>query len=304
MKKAIIKSISVFCVTLLITVQVISFYITVYRNSNMPELTRSTQNTILKLKQIYPNVDTAVRIMTYNILSDEPGFEGSPAYTRANGVCTLLNNLSPDVIGIQEMSRSWYYYLKSNTKYKFVAPVKTAITSSMTAMIYNPQRLILKSCGEKALTKGTSQRLRKYMWATFETTNTKSTFTIVNTHFSLNKNNSYIPLQQAFDLIDFTKDFPHQHPIFFIGDFNAARNKDTDSNSGRVYETLSTYFTDAQNISQSLSEGTEKSANASFVDHIFLKGDAKIINFIILSNKEFAFLSDHYPILADVIIKR
>lgn len=304
MKKAIIKSIFIFCVTLLITAQVISFYVTVYRNSNMPELTQSTQNTILKLKQIYPNNNTAVRIMTYNILSDEPGFEGSPAYTRANGVCTLLNNLSPDVIGIQEMSRSWYYYLKSNTQYKFVSPVKTAITSSMTAMIYNPQRLILKNCGEKALTKGTSQRLRKYIWATFETINTKSTFTVVNAHFSLNKNNSDIPLQQAFDLIDFSKGFPHQHPVFFIGDFNATGNKDSDNNSGRVYETLSAYFTDAKNITPSLSEGTEKSSNASYVDHIFLKGDAKIINFIILSNKEFAFFSDHYPILADVIIKR
>lgn len=303
MKKAIIKSILIFCAVLLITIQLISFHITVYRNSNMPELSRSTQNTILKLKQLHPNNNTAVRIMTYNLLSDGPGFEGSPAHTRAKGVCSLLNSLAPDVVGIQEMSSNWYYYLKANTQYSFVSPVKTSITNSMTAIIYNPQRLILKSYGEKALTKGSFLRLRKYIWATFEATNTKSTFTVVNTHFSLNKNDSYIPLQQAFDLIDFSKDFSHQHPVFFIGDFNSSPISDSDNNSAGAYETLLTHFTDIKDIAASLSEGTEKSAKASFVDHIFLKGEAKVINFIILSNKELAFFSDHYPILADVIIK-
>ena len=303
MKKTIIKSIFIFCVALLIIARIIAFSVTIYRNSNMPPLSQSAQNTMLKLKQIYPQPENSVRIMTYNILSDEPGFEGSPSYTRASGVCAVLNNLSPDVVGIQEMSRSWFYYLKSNTQYSFISPIKTVASSSMTAIIYNPQRLILKNYGEKALTKGASHRLRKYIWATFETTITKNTFTVVNTHFSLNKNNSYTPLLQALDLIKFSKEFNKEHPVFFLGDFNTTQLSNINSGSSRVYETLSTFFTDTKNITNTVSEGTEKASSAPFVDHIFLKGNAEIINFIILSNKELSLLSDHYPILADVIIK-
>ena len=301
MKKVIIKSISIFSITLIIAFQITSFSAKVYRNNNLPESPQSTQNTILKLKQAHPQDKNTIRLMTYNILSDEPGFEGSPAYTRAKSVCSLLNNLSPDVAGIQEMSRSWFYYLNANTQYSFVLPVKTALTASMTAIIYNPEKLILKNCGEKALTRGSFPRLRKYIWATFETTNTKSTFTVVNTHFSLNNNNSYTPMLQAFDLIDFSKEFKHNHPLFFVGDFNTTPN--TKNDSSRVYEILSTNFTDTKLITNSLSEGAEKSSSATFVDHIFLKGSATIKNFIILSNKDFTPLSDHYPILADVIIK-
>lgn len=303
MKKVILKSIFIFSAALLIIIRISSFAVTVYRNLNLPELPQSTQNTILKLKEIHPQPQNTIRIMTYNILSDEPGFEGSPAYTRATGVCSILNSLSPDVVGIQEMSHSWFYYLRKNTEYKFVYPVKTSISASMTAIMYNPKKLILKNCGEKALTKGTSQRLRKYVWATFETTDTKNTFTVVNTHFSLNKSDSYASLMQAFDLVDFSKQIPHQHPAFFIGDFNSTQNPDSDNNSSRVYETLSTFFADTKKITESLSEGKEKNSNASFLDHIFLKGNAEVVNFVILSNKEFTYLSDHYPILADVIIK-
>lgn len=284
-------------------VQIITFYSMAYRNSNIPELNQSTKNTILKLKKIHPQPENTIRIMTYNILSDEPGFEGSPAYTRANGVCSILNNLSPDVIGVQEMSSSWFYYLNSNTQYSFVSPLKTAITSSMTAILYNPSNLILKNSGEKILTKSTFQRLRKYMWATFETIDTGIAFTVVNTHFSLNKNNSFVPPLQALELIDFSKDFSEEHPVLFIGDFNTTQISNPNTDSGTVYGILSSFFTDTRNITKSLSEGGEKSSKASFVDHIFLKGNAEITNYIILSNKEFAFFSDHYPILTDVIIK-
>ena len=304
MKKAVIKSIFIFCLTLLVSAQSIAFHIKVYRNRNMPSLPLSTQNTILKLKEIYPQPENTVRIKTYNILSDEPGFEGSPAYTRANGVCAVLNSLSPDVIGIQEMSHNWFYFLKANTRYSFVSPVKTALTSSMTAMLYDSEKLILKNSGEKTLSRSTSQRLRKYIWATFETTDTKSTFTVVNTHFSLNKNDSCAPLLQALDIIEFSKEFQQHSTIFFIGDFNTAQTTNKTTSSGRVYETLSTFFNDTKAMAKSLSEGTEKSSDEAFLDHIFLKGNAEILNFIILSNKEMAFFSDHYPILADVIIKR
>ena len=302
MKKAIIKSILIFCVTLLTAARITYFGVIAYRNANLPETTAKTQNTILKLSQIYTKPQNAIRIMTYNILSDEPGFEGSPAYTRAKGVCEIINNFSLDVIGVQEMSRSWFYYLKSNTQYNFVSPIKTAITFSKTALLYNPQKLILKTSGEKALSKGTYQQLRKYIWATFETIDKKITFTVVNTHFSLNKNNSFTPLLQAFDLIDFSKNFHQKHPIFFIGDFNTTQTTNKNNSICTAYETLSTVFTDAKTISKSLSEGTEKSSKDLFVDHIFLKGDVEISNFVILSNKELAFFSDHYPLLTDVII--
>ena len=301
MKKTSMKRIFIFCITLLVAVQSISFYNTVYRNANMRELNERTQNVILRLKELYAQPENTVRIMTYNILSDEPGFEGSPAYTRANGVCAILNNLSPDVVGIQEMSHTWFYYLKANTQYSFVSTVKTALTSSMTAMLYNPKKLILKDSGEKILSQSTSQRLRKYIWATFETTD-KKTFTVVNTHLSLNKTDSYSPMLQALDLIEFSKDFPGENPMFFIGDFNSTQSTESKTDYDMVYETLSTFFTDTKKAAESLSAGAEKSPYEAYVDHIFFKGNAEITDFVILSHKEFAFFSDHYPILADVII--
>lgn len=259
---------------------------------------------IKSIRQTNPKSQNLVRIMSFNLLADSLGFEGTPARTRADGVCSLINSLAPDVVGLQETSRTWYSCIIQNTDYAFVSPLRTQISGSMTSIIYNPETLVLTDYGEKALKYGGDSRLRKVIWATFREKLSKKTFTVINTHFSLSEDNTPVPMRQATELLDFINELSGEpnNPLFFIGDFNALERTTVSYASSSVYETLCTSLTDTKYNSENISCGVKKSIYSSAVDHIFLKGNAKIKNFVILSQKEFSFLSDHYPIFIDTAL--
>lgn len=262
-----------------------------------PELTR----TITVISQFYSDTDADIRIMSYNLLSDSAGFEGSPAYMRSEGVCYLLNTLSPDVAGIQEMGRNWFYCLNKSTDYAFISPVRTTLYGTMTAIIYNPENLILKSYGEHSFKNSYNPKLRCAVWGVFCHKATGKTFAIINTHFSLSEHDDKAPMNEARELLSYGEKISEIYncPVFFTGDFNAGERRSDNNVSSSVYEALCTSFTDTKELAQAKSSGDNLSNNSSSIDHIFLKGNARINSYVILSQNEFTQLSDHYPIFID-----
>ncbi len=257
------------------------------------------------LDKTYPKDQDTLRIMSYNLLADTPGFEGSPAYLRASGVCDILNTLKPDVAGLQEVGRNWFYSLNQETSYKFISPFKTTVLGTMTAIIYNDERVILEQWGEYVFPQSYNGKLRCAVWGLFKEKRSNKNFLVINTHLSLKDKGHDSPLEQATDIIALTNELKekHNYPVFFVGDINSDKRLSGNIDSACIYEALCTVFTDTLQLSLEKGHGENKGFSSYRADHIFLSGESKVLRYIILSQPDFSNLSDHYPIFVDILLK-
>ncbi len=261
---------------------------------------------IERLSDFHQKPSEQIRLMTYNILADSVGFEGTPAETRADAVCKIITDFSPDVCGFQEASRKWFACIFNNTDYKFIHPIRSAILSTMTTLAYNPKTVNLLAFGEQVFKNGSNSPLRRMVWGVFRHKNTEKIFAVVNTHFSLSNGHfadNTTPLTQALELITLCKDLKtlFNCPVFALGDFNTHRN--TKEKSSPIYDILVTAFQNTSNLAKTTSHGENTNKKSLFIDHIFLFGDVEIPLHATLSQNKMKTLSDHYPIFCDVFIK-
>ena len=261
---------------------------------------------IEKLSDFHKKDKNQIRLMTYNVLADSLGFEGSPAQYRADGVCKILNGISPDVCGFQEMSRKWFACIFNNTDYKFIHPIRSAAFPTMTTLAYNSETVNLIAFGEQVFKNGSSSPLRRMVWGVFRHKKTDKLFAVVNTHFSLSDStfsDNTTPLTQALELITLCKDLKNLFncPVFPLGDFNAHRT--TKNTPSPIYDILVTAFRNTSTLAKTVSHGENTDKKTLFIDHIFSFGDVTVINHSTLSQNNFKKFSDHYPIFCDISIQ-
>lgn len=281
-------------------------YLKTYGDISQYPATSEQTTEIEKLSAFYKKEETEIRLMTYNILADTLGFEGTPAQYRADAVCKILNGISPDVCGFQEMSRKWFTCVYNNTDYKFIHPIRSAVFSTMTTLAYNPGTLNLIAFGEQVFKNGSNSPLRRMVWGVFRHKKTDNIFAVVNTHFSLSDSNftdNTTPLTQALELITLCKDLKNLFncPVFPLGDFNA--HKSTQKTPSPIYDILVTAFKNTTDLAKTRSHGENTNNKTRFIDHIFSFGDVKILRHITLSQSSFKLLSDHYPLFCDISLK-
>lgn len=261
---------------------------------------------IEKLSDFYKKEENQIRLMTYNILADSIGFEGSPSQYRADAVCKIITGISPDVCGFQETSRKWFACILNNSDYKFIHPIRSAVLSTMTTLAYNPKTVTLISFGEQVFKNGNNAPLRRMVWGIFRHKKTDKIFAVVNTHFSLSDSSftdNTTPLTQALELITLCKDLKNLFncPVFPLGDFNA--HKPTKKTPSPIYDILITAFKNSSTLAETTSHGENTNNQTLFIDHIFAFGDARITHHATLSQSIFKQLSDHYPIFCDISIQ-
>ncbi len=261
-------------------------------------------DTLNAVNRTCPKPRNALRIMTYNLLADTPGYYGTPAYSRATEVCQLINTLSPDVAGLQEASRNWFYALSTNTHYQFISPLKTNIYGTMTTIIYNPRTLSLDEWGEQTFSVGHNGRLRRAVWGLFTLRATNQPFLVINTHLSLSEAESHAPLTQATELLTLSRELSERYgcPLFLIGDLNSDKRTDKNTLRAGAHEIISTYFTDTELTAAQKIHGNAKTTSSYCVDHIFTRGATTVTRYALLSQSCFTTLSDHYPIFIDTTI--
>ena len=131
-KNNIYKFIAVIVTILFFLLTGADMYLKTYGDISQHPATLEQNTEIAKLSDFYQKDDMQIRLMTYNILADSIGFEGSSAENRADGVCKIINGIAPDVCGLQETSRKWFACILNNTDYKFIHPIRSAIFPTMT----------------------------------------------------------------------------------------------------------------------------------------------------------------------------
>ncbi len=281
-------------------------YLKTYGDISQHPATVQQATELEKLSGIYNKENREIRLMTYNILSDSVGFEGSPAQLRADGVCRVLEGIAPDVCGFQEMSRKWFACIFNNTNYKFIHPIRSAVFQTMTTLAYNPEAVNLIAFGEQVFKNGSSSPLRRMVWGVFRHKKADKIFAVVNTHFSLSGSDfsdNAIPLTQALELITLCKDLKNLFncPVFPLGDFNT--HKPTKKTPSPIYDILVTAFQNTSALAKTSSHGESTNKKTPFIDHIFAFGDVKISHHATLSQKNLKELSDHFPVFCDISIQ-
>lgn len=257
--------------------------------------------------------DADVRIMSSNLLVHYESWGGLPAKPRAKKFTEMLEVYKPDVVGVQELSDSWFCCMNNNLPkgYKMLYPFSTGAFVRMTAMIYNADKLKLIESGNFKYEQGDNPRLRRLVWAVFEVKDTGKRFAVTNTHFDLlregqEKEFAQIMKSQTAELIDCVDNISEKFdcPVFSVGDFNTM--EDTDDTKPidipEIYNSLADKLDDTKFISKNQICGTEQTWLYPSYDHIFMKGDAEINSFCLVSYDYLSDMSDHYPIFADVTL--
>lgn len=281
-------------------------YLKTYGDISQHPATFEETTEIDKLGIFYKKEKKQIRIMTYNILADSIGFEGSPAQSRADGVCRVLDAVSPDVCGFQEMSRKWFACIYNNTNYKSIHPIRAMVLANMTTLAYNPETVNLVAFGEQVFKNGDNSPLRRMVWGVFSHKETDKIFAVVNTHFSLSDENlsdNTTPLTQALELITLCKELKNlfQCPVFPLGDFNAKPS--IKKSPSPIYDILTTAFRNTKDLAVIQSNGENTNKKSLPVDHIFSFGDAEIPLHSTLSQRSLKSFSDHYPVFCDISIQ-
>ena len=271
--------------------------------TNLPykEKTEDNADTLLNaVEYFYQNIEGNLRIMTYNLLSHEIGFDGIFSEKRLSDIISLINSVQPDILCLQEVSSDYYKLLKAQTELQFISYIGNYLSRSMTVMMFNPERLTLSDCGCEVYRYSTNSRLRRYNWGIFEDRKTGECFVAINTHLNLYEQAAAYPVLQATELIDFCNEIQekYNYPLFIAGDFNSYQSTATSNTT--VYSLLSRYCVDAKLLSQSKSYGIDKTLSSPVTDHIFCTDNVTVLSYTLLSQPQLNTLSDHYAVFIDV----
>ena len=262
--------------------------------------------------------DVDVRVMSYNILAHMKSWGGSPVPPRAKMLIKIIEETTPDVMGVQEMSSDWHKALGENLPegYEVLHPDIDIFNKNKTAIIYNADKLELVNDGYLAYNEGDENGARAVTWGLFSVKATGKYVVVTNTHLNVVKNGQEeksiaIMNSQVDELTELVGELRAQYSCAVIacGDYNCMESGDIPDYSGKaqgvyaaevIYKKLAGYFTDAKYCDGAvLSCRDVQVASAPTWDHIFVKGDAVARTFFVLDGEEFESLSDHYAIFAD-----
>lgn len=254
--------------------------------------------------------DTYARIMSANLLVNYESWGGCDARKRAKMFFNILDAYQPDIVAVQEMSEQWYCCITKNRgSYQLIYPVSTGAMFHMTGLMYNSDTVTLLDYGRMEYTQGDNPRLRRIVWGLFEDNSTKKKYVVTSTHLDLIRegqekeelNTMNTQAQEQIDLaLELQKRF--NCPVFSAGDFNAMDDGGYENEyfAPSVYNKIADKLTDTKYIAQTLTQGDGRRVDNPTFDHIFLKGNATVSRYGIISDSIMGEMSDHYPIFADI----
>lgn len=299
---------AVACLVVVAIVAIAAFYLQ-RGNTKKVELSSEFQSGI-SAADGSRDASTQARIMSANVLVHYPSWGGLPAKPRSKMFFAAMEKYNPDVIGLQEVSDGWFSCLQQNGgKYKFISPLETCIFIKMTAIMYNTETVNLIEQGKMTFTEGDNPRLRRVVWGLFENKESGKRYVVTSTHFDLvrqdiEEEELAVMSSQAEEMFKLVEDLNKKYdcPVFSTGDYNAMENGDQNGvfDAPTIYEKLSETLTDTKYIAEKASSGDASSLQMAVYDHIFLKGNATVKQYKLMSETYMKPVSDHFFIFSDV----
>lgn len=264
-----------------------------------------------------------LRIMTYNIRLNNSG-DGLNAWPyRKDAVAGLIRFHRPDIIGLQEPSRSMAGDLQRKLpEYRWCSPVTKENGEEFwpsNPIFYRVSRVKLldyayfwldNTSEAEIVSRGKAINYTT-VWALFEDLKTHNKFYVFNVHFDWRQ--KIAQQENAHVLLAKVNEIAGDTPTFVIGDFNTRENSATYQylTRGSAEEGVAA-LTDSKFISEYGHYGPEKSfggfTTAGYrgnkIDYIFVKNKIYIVQHGILSDTygDNKWPSDHLPIKVEALI--
>lgn len=244
-----------------------------------------------------------LRVVSYNILAKkwEHQNKARKAHVRAGDVAKIIQQLAPDVAGLQELDPVWYKLLGDAIKpWKFA---ENPYDKNMCAVIYDSRKYRQLDGGVFPLAAKNSA-IRCLRWVLFEEIAGGKKFIVTNTHWELKvprrlKNAEVM----AKSLKELQKRFPGV-PFFCTGDYNSTRDAEEFRKlldlTGFKDAVQSAKITENARISSTINLVEKKLAfNRTHIDHIVFYGNITVLSAKLGVGGLLMQASDHLPIVAD-----
>lgn len=255
----------------------------------------------------------ATRVMSFNVrcVSDEEGSVDN----RSQIVTAILDQYTPDSFGVQEATPKWIKILDKEFSEKYArvgegrSPIEMFTEYSAVYYLKDKYNLIdsgtiwLSETPEKKYTKDfESKHNRIATWAVLEDKETGVRYSHINTHLDHVLESTRV--EQSKVLLNKIEELQASGTVICTGDFNSYE-------TGEAYALMCESMDDAKLIAQKSDSGITfhnygaiEEHEDGAIDFVFTTKGTQVDTYKIIRNTVQGFYpSDHYPIVADVIIK-
>ena len=254
--------------------------------------------------------EDAKRIMSFNVryCDDKAG----SVKNRSKITTAIIDQYAPDSFGVQEATGKWIGILTDvlGEKYAYVGEHRDEdANSEHSAVFYLKDKYNLLDSGTIWLSDTPEVKYSKYeesactriaTWVTLENKDSGEIYTHINTHLD---HISDTARNMQTDVLK-NKIAEFDNPVVCTGDFNA-------DPTSEVYAKMIDSMNDTKAIAVNSDDGITfhnygKIAEGTDgpIDYIFATKDAKVETYKIIRNTvKDMYPSDHYPIIADVIME-
>ena len=242
------------------------------------------------------------RVLSYNLLHGEWG--GFHESLRKDAVIDVIRHLSPDVMGLQEITGEWYRHLGEAFKGRYRwAEVPDSLHNLMyNALMYNERKFRQVDGG--VIPFQNDLRLRSIHWMLLEEHESKRRMIVANTHwFGQPELQTLAADVMVKEIASLRKTY--DVPVFIAGDYNATY-KDAAFDRLLALSGLNDSFVASGNKENSTTRSwvdnnfnEVPARNSLHIDHIVFGGAAKIVGAHLVYKKSLMDASDHLPLVAD-----
>lgn len=249
-------------------------------------------------------------VMTCNLLTDHLFLTDTQRFSkRAQAIQEMIQQLHPDLIGLQEMTKTMFPYLSEVFKeYGLFGDSRHSMTNDEYCLIlYRKDRfdllggstLWLSHTPEKAGSKlAASIYPRIVTFGYFKDRQTEDFFTFANTH--LDHGLAGVRNEQAAILARILLERQKGSHLFVTGDFNTTQNSDA------LHLFQKTHLRDAvkDELGSTLRGRIGSTRYHSHpIDHIYISRDMSILNVRRITARYHGIApSDHYPVIAYIAL--
>ena len=257
--------------------------------------------------------EEATRVMSFNVRCKNDGIQ--TITNRSKVAVEVIKQYAPDSFGVQECTPRWKRILAYNLdgKYACVGAARDYYGpfTEYSSIYYLKDKYNVIDSGtfwlsetpEKRWTKSfDSACFRVASWALLENKETGERYTHINTHLDHVLESTRESQMKV--LIECVNKVANGSPIVMTGDFNAYED------NSLVYNVACESFNDSKKVAKTsdtgrtfTSYGTKEEDGTGAIDFIFTSPEVKVDTYKIIRNTvQDIYPSDHYPIVADIVI--
>lgn len=259
-----------------------------------------------------------IRLMSSNIWGD---YFGNEVEFRDRQLESIYRKYLPDVLGLQEMTKSWWdspIWKELADQYSFVQ-ADTLGKLNFTPLLYRPARLEVIDCGFQLYHEELDPS-KGFTWAVFRARDEAVLFAVFNTHFMWPNGIEYDVIRRynAMELTQAIARITSRYacPAFFMGDLNCTVDSlawqflnragyVTSFCAADTFSPISSHHGDPVRGEDGRYHGamTDLPKEHS-IDHIGMSASARALRQVLVTDPAALDATDHSPVYVDLTLGR